>query len=55
MKNKKQKVKFTPHTWIANIKWEYESPDKGKTLYRRPFGLTGPKELIFYNLPVTLN
>jgi hypothetical protein len=39
----------------TNKKWIYESPDKGKTLYRRPFGKTGPKELIMCNLPVSLN
>ena len=26
--------------------WIYESPDKGKTIYRRPFGKSSPKELI---------
>ncbi len=47
--------KFIPIIKTLDIKWIYESPDKGKTVYRRPFGKTGPKELIFYNLPVTLN
>jgi len=28
------------------IVWIYESPDKGKTIYRRPFGKLYPKELI---------
>ena len=28
------------------IVWIYESPDKGKTVYRRPFGKVGPKELV---------
>ena len=55
MKKQNQTVRYIPPTWIVDIRWIYESPDKGKTLYRRPFGQTGPKELIFYNLPVTLN
>jgi len=28
--------------------WIYESPDGGKTIYRRPFGKIGPKQLIIY-------
>jgi len=40
---------------IKSITWIYETPDKGKTLYRRPFGKTGPRELIICNLPVSLN
>ena len=35
--------------------WIYESPDKGKTVYRRPFGKDGPKELMVLNEPITLN
>ena len=31
------------------IVWIYESPDKGKTVYRRPFGKSKPKELIKLN------
>jgi hypothetical protein len=26
--------------------WIYESPDKGKTIYRRPFGKDKPKKLV---------
>jgi len=32
-----------------NITWVYESPDKGKTIYRRPFGELKPRELIKLN------
>jgi hypothetical protein len=28
------------------MEYIYESPDKGKTVYRRPFGQLQPKELI---------
>jgi hypothetical protein len=31
------------------VVWIYESPDKGKTVYRRPFGKLEPKELIKIN------
>lgn len=53
----KSKYPLTPTTIHNNksITWIYESPDKGKTIYRRPFGKTGPKELIIFNLPVSLN
>ncbi len=35
------------------ITWIYESPDKGKTVYRRPFGKFKPKQLIrINNLPI---
>ena len=44
------------HTKIdEEVKWIYESPDKGKTVYRRPFGKLGPRELIICNEPVILN
>jgi len=42
------------------IIWIYESPDNGKTVYRRPFGKKEPKELVkmknikLYN-PFSLN
>ena len=29
--------------------WIYESPDKGKTIYKRPFGKLEPKVLIKKN------
>ena len=35
--------------------WIFESPDKGKTVYRRPFGKSGPRELIIFNELVILN
>ena len=35
--------------------WIYESPDKGKTVYRRPFGKSGPRELMIFNKPIILN
>lgn len=28
------------------IVWIYESPDNGKTIYRRPFGKLKPRELV---------
>jgi hypothetical protein len=28
------------------VVWIYESPDKGKTVYRRPFGKSEPRELV---------
>lgn len=31
------------------IVWIYESPDKGKTVYRRPFGKSRPREIIKIN------
>ncbi len=36
--------------------WIYESPDKGKTLYKRPFGKLEPKLLIEYmGIKICLN
>ena len=35
--------------------WIYESPDKGKTVYRRPFGKSFPRELMVLNEPIILN
>jgi len=32
------------------IRYIYESPDKGKTVYRRPFGKLEPKELVEHPL-----
>jgi len=37
------------------VKWIFESPDKGKTIYRRPFGKSRPRELVICNNPVILN
>ena len=37
------------------IEWIFESPDKGKTVYRRPFGKSNPRELIVCKNPVVLN
>jgi hypothetical protein len=37
------------------VVWIYESPDKGKTVYRRPFGKSGPRELMVFNKPIILN
>jgi len=35
------------------VVWVYESPDKGKTVYRRPFGKMGPRQLIkINNIPI---
>jgi hypothetical protein len=31
------------------VTWIYESPDKGKTVYRRPFGKSKPRQLIRVN------
>ena len=31
---------------MKKIVWVYESPDKGKTIYRRPFGKSEPRELV---------
>ena len=37
-----------------SVVWIYESPDKGKTVYRRPFGKSKPRQLIILNnIPIT--
>ena len=36
------------------VVWIYESPD-GKTVYRRPFGKSRPRELMIFNKPIILN
>ena len=33
---------------VANRKWVYITSDNGKTIYRRPFGKLGPKQLVLY-------
>lgn len=38
---------------MGKIIWIYETPDRGRTVYRRPFGENGPRELIrINNMPV---
>jgi hypothetical protein len=34
---------------MGKVKWIFESPDKGKTVYKRPFGKLEPKILIMKN------
>lgn len=35
------------------VVWIYESPDKGKTVYRRPIGKQKPKQVIrINNIPI---
>jgi len=36
--------------WLKKIKYIYESPDKGKTIYRREFGNYNKKEKINNNM-----
>jgi hypothetical protein len=31
---------------MGKVKWIFESPDKGKTVYKRPFGKLEPKILV---------
>ena len=40
---------------MSHIKYIYESPDEGKTVYRRPFGKDGPRELIVASNPICPN
>ena len=37
------------------IIWVYESPDNGKTIYRRPVGKLKPRQLIVLNIPIYNN
>jgi hypothetical protein len=36
---------------MEKITWIYESSDKGKTIYRRPFGKLEPRELVSKSPP----